>query len=254
MALTSAQLTIANLAMGYLGEYVATSTLTDEKQYLYAERYYDLALEEVLVDHPWNEAMTSVVIAEDADDPIFGYDKRFAVPSDALRIISVNDDLGADVRNSASNVDAWETEGDYILANAGVSPQTWATATDYVDGEFFTSDSVTYEVLVSHTSDTIANDLASNNIVSAGGDYKVIYVRYVKNLTDTTKWSPRLKHAVAMKLAIKLITGLTNDTKGKDLLINEFERITMPKARSVDSMQGKPRPIFNSEWIRSRIY
>ena len=252
MALTTAEQTIANLALGYVGEYVITDGLTTQKQYEHCERYYDQALEEVLVEHPWNEAMVRVIIPQVADKPIFGYDLRYTIPTDCLRVISVDDETGADVTLNQQGVWPWQTEGDYILSDAGATPQTWATATAYVDGEFVNDGTLTYEVLVSHTSDTIVNDVASGDIISSGGDYKVIYVTYVTNLTDTTKWSPRLKQAVAMNLAIKVVTGLTNDTAGKDRLVNEFERLTMPKARSVDAMQGKPRPIFNSSWIRSR--
>jgi hypothetical protein len=303
MALTSAEQTIANLALGYVGEYVVTDGLTTQKQYEHCERYYDQALEEVLVEHPWNEAMVSVIIAEDATPPLFGYSKRFSKPTSALRIISVDDEVGADVFYNQQGVYPWQTEGDYILSEAGDGPQTWATntkyyvgefvsttprtwatGTSYIIGEFVKSGTTVYQVLVAHTSstvaadvtagnlnagttnasygvysvavahtsDTVLADLTSANLTAVGADRQVVYVTYVTNLTDTTKWSPRLKQAVAMKLAIKVVTGLTNDTAGKDRLVNEFERLTMPKARSVDAMQGKPRPIFNSSWIRSR--
>jgi len=252
MAITLERI-IYNMALGYIGEYyVSDDTATSTKQYVICNRYYSQARDEVLVSHPWNEAKVRIIIAQEADDPIFGYNERYAIPTDCLRVLSVNDSCGADVSNNQSNIAAWEVESDYILSDAGARPQSWSTGTDYYDGEFFTEDSVTYEVLVSHTADTIANDLAANNIVSAGGDYKVIYVEYITQLTDTTKYSPKLKQAIAMKLAIKIISHLTNDTKGKVDLINEFESLTMPKARSVDAMQGKPRRLFNSDWLRSR--
>ncbi len=256
--------------------------------------------------------MVRIIIVQDTVDPIFGYDRKYTKPSTALRIVSVDDDLGSDIRNKAQGVAAWEVEGDYILSNAGLSPPTWAsatnyidgrfveitpatwvTATAYIDGEYVKGGTLIYEVLVSHTSDTIANDITSGNLaagitgstvtyevlvthtsdatgstaaaqqavdiaagnISASGDkidHRIVYITYVTQLIDSAKWSPKLKQAIAMKLAIKIITSLTNDTKGKVDLINEFERLTMPKARSVDGMQGKPKPIFNSEWIRSR--
>jgi len=252
MAITNERL-IYNLALGYIGEYyVDDDSSTTTQQYIACNRYYEQARDEVLVSHPWNEAKRRVIIAQEADDPIFGYDERYAIPSDCLRVLSVNDSIGADVSNHQENIDAWEVEGDYILSDAGTTPQTWSTGTDYIDGEFFSFNSTTYEVLIPHTSTTVADDLSSGYISSTGGDYKVIYVEYITQLTDTTKFSPRLKQAIAVKLAIKIITLLTNDTKGKIDLINEFERLTMPKARSVDAMQGKPRRIFNSEWLRAR--
>lgn len=245
---------IYNLSLGHVGEYKVEDTPASRllKQNLLCIRYYDQARDLTLASHPWNEAKKRVIIAQDSDNPIFGYDRQYSTPSDFLRILSVNGSLGADRRLNAEGVDAWEVENEKILANAGEVPPIWKTSTAYIDGQFFTDDSITYEVLVSHTSDTIVADLASDNIVSAGGDYRIVYIEYIWQLTDTTKFKPNLKEAISVQLAIKIVTGLTNDTKGKVDLINEFERLTMPKARSVDGMQGKPKPIFSSEWLRSR--
>ncbi len=251
MALTAIEV-IYNLGLGYVGEYQVTEGQTNDKQYELCSRYYDTSRIEVIAAHPFNEAKDRVILVQDATDPVFGYDRRYSKPSNTVKILLVNDSLGADIRNNASGIDAWEVEGDYILANAGETPQIWKTATDYIDGEFVTDDSITYEVLVTHTSDTIVNDVASGNIVSSGGDYRIIFVEYMWDLIDTTKFSPHFKEALAVKLASKVITGLTNDTKGKIDLINQFEQLTMPQARSRDAQEGKPKPIFSSEWIRSR--
>ncbi len=302
MALTSEQL-IWNLALGHVGEYQVTGTTpSDEKQYELCDRYYDQSRDLALKSHPWNEAKKRVIIAQDADEPIFGYDRKYTKPTDALRILSVNDSIGSDQRNRADAVKAWEVEGDVILSNAGETPQTWATSTKYVDGEFvstsprtwvtgtsfidgefLTDGTSVYEVLVDHTSDTIANDVTAGNLGSGvvagaatyevatthtsdtvladltstyltpiGADYRIVFVEYIWKLTDTTKFSAPLKEAIGEQLAIKIITGLTNDTRGKIDLINKFEKLTLPKARSVDGAEMTPKPIFNSEWIRSR--
>lgn len=259
MALTGTEI-IYNLSLGYIGEYAVEEGATTTKQYELCSRFYAHARDEALVAHPWNEAKKRIIIPQDSANPIFGYDRRYSKPSDCLRVLSVDDSLGSDVSRKSAGIDAWEVEGDYILADAGLSPGSWSSGKSYIDGQFFSYSSTTYEVLVTHTSDTtgadaaaqIAVDVAAGNIESKGGDYRIIYVEYIWQLTDTDKFSPKLKQAIAMKLAIKIITGLTNDTRGKVDLINEFEKLTMPKARSVDAMQGKPKPIFSSEWLRSR--
>jgi hypothetical protein len=251
MALSAVEV-LYNLALGLLGEDVVTEGGTTTKQYGLCSRYYASARDEVLVSHPWNEAIVRAEIVQDATNPIFGFDRRFGKPSGALKILSVDNEIGADRRFNAQGVNVWEVEGEYILSNAGITPPTWATDTDYIDGQFFTSDSVTYEVLVTHTSDTIANDLVSEYIESKSGDYKIVYVTYITQLTDTTKFSTKLMEAVAMRLAIKIATAITGDPKVKKGLITEYERLVMPQARSVDAQQGTPKPIFNSAWIRSR--
>ncbi len=306
MALTGKEL-IFNLALGYVGAAKIEDTVASRllKQYLLCDRYYDLARDEVLVSHLWNEAMVRVIIVQDVTNPFAsGYERRYSKPSDALRIVSADDSIGVDVLLNQQGVHAWEVEGDFVLSNAGETPPTWATSTEYIDGQFVsvtpdawatstayivgqyvksgtiiyevlaahtsstvsadvtsgnlisrgTGTTVTYEILVTHTSDTVSNDITSGNISASGDvvDARIVYLTYVKLLEDTTKFSPKFKQAIAMKLAIKIVTGLHNDPKAKADLINEFEALTMPKARSVDGMQMKPRPIFSSEWIRSR--
>ncbi len=303
MALTDKEV-IYNLALGHIGETEVEDTAASRllKQNLLCVRYYDQARDLALKSHPWNEAKKRVIIAQDADKPVFGYDRQYTMPTDSIRILSVNDSIGADRRNKADGVNAWEVENQKILSNAGQIPQIWATTTKYVDGEFVsdtavnwatgtayvadqfvknsslvyqvlvnhTSDTIanditsgnlaagitgstgTYEVLVSHISDTILNDIASGNISANASEARIVFVEYIQQLTDTTKFSEDLKNVIAQQLAIKIVTGITNNPKNKIDLINEFERLTMPKARSVDGAEGTPKPIFNSEWIRSR--
>lgn len=47
------------------------------------------------------------------------------------------------------------------------SPDAWATATDYVDGDFVTESSTTYRCIEAHTSGTFATDLAANKWVAS---------------------------------------------------------------------------------------
>ena len=303
MSLTQNEV-IHNLALGYIGEYQVEDTAVSRalKQNKLCIRYYEQSRDEVLKAHPWNEAKKRVIIVQNNDFPIFGYDRTYIKPTDSIKVLSVNNSLGADQRNKAMGVDAWEVENTLILSNAGETPQTWATDTKYVDGEFVsstariwaastayvvdefvkdgslvyqvllahTSDTIandvtagnlatgiqgstgTYEVLVSHISDTILNDIASGNIEAKASEARIIFVEYIQKLTDTDKWGSTLKQAIAMKLAIKIAIGITNDTEIRTNLINEFEQLTMPKARSIDGAEGTAKPIFNSEWIRAR--
>jgi len=302
MALTTTE-TLWNESLGMIGEYEIEDGNTTSKQYRFCNRFWESTRDEVLVSHLWNEAIVSVVIPEDTAPPLFGYDSSFSMPSGAIRILSADDSFGADQRSGNSGVYPWEVQGTKIYSDAGETPQTYATNTQYNSGEYFSATAINYatatayvkdqfvqngglvyQVLANYTSDTIANDitagnlgtgvqgstgtysvdtsyisdsvltdLAAGNISASGPSQKVLFVTYITQLTDVTKYSPRLRDAMVVALAVKIITPLTNDTKGKVDLINQFERLTMPKARSVDSQQGKPKPIFNSEWIRSRV-
>jgi len=125
MAVTLDRL-IYNLALGYIGEYAVTDAATTTKQYILCLRFYAQARDEVLVSHLWNEAMVRAEIVQDAANPIFGYDRRYSIPTGALRIVSVDDDIGSDVSRKSSGIDAWEVEGEYILSDAGLTPPTWS--------------------------------------------------------------------------------------------------------------------------------
>lgn len=303
MALSQEEV-LHNLALGRIGEFGVEDSATSRalKQNQLCVRYYEQARDITLRAHPWNEAKKRVIVAQDADKPVFGYDRQYTLPTDSLRVWRVNDSLGSDIRNSADGVNAWEVENAKLLSNAGEAPQTWTTARRYIDGEFFsdtavtwatgtsyvedqfvqdgglvyqvladhTSDTIandiassdlaagvegstgTYEVLVTHTSDTVLNDIASANISAVSSEARVVYIEYIHKLTDTDKWSSNLTEAVAIQLAIKVEPGITNDPAANVDLINQFERLTMTKARSVDGAEGTARPIFSSEWIRSR--
>jgi len=259
MALSDAE-KIYNLALGLIGEYKITEGDTTSTQAVLCIRFYTDALNETLVAHPWNFAKKKVILYEYTDHPIFGYERKYAMPTDCLRVLTVDDSLGSDVSRKQPGIEAWEVIGDYIEADAGETPPSWSSGKAYYDGQFFSYDDVTYEVLVSHTSDAtgadsdaqIAVDVAAGNIESKGGDYRIVYVEYMWPQVDIDKWTAKAKQALYTNLASKIITGLTNDTKGKVDLINEFEKIVMPQARSVDGAEGKPRPIFTSSWLRAR--
>jgi hypothetical protein len=286
-----------------IGEEQIDETKTTQKQYVLCNRFYSIARDEVMIDHLWNEAMVNDIIIQDSTDPLFGYDKRYSIPSDLLRVVSVDDSFGADPRNKAAGIFPWEVQGDYIHSDAGEVPPTWADTTKYnansyvaatpanytsgntyVDGQYVKSGTLVYEVLNNYTATNVADDvtagnlgtgvtgavgtwlvvstytssslittdITNGNLTPSGVDSNIVFVRYVKQLTDADKFTAKLKNAIATKLAIKIVIAITGDSKMKVDLINEFERLVMPSARSVDGAQGKPRPTSNSSWIRAR--
>ena len=260
MAFSDAEL-IYNLALGYIGAYNVTEGDTASKQAVICIRYYLDALKETIASHPWNFAKKDIILYEHTDRPIFGHDRKYAIPSDSLRILTVDNSIGSDVSRKQAGIPAWEPKGDYIHADAGATPPSWSSDKDYYDGQFFSSSSITYEVLVTHTSDTtgvneaaqIAVDVAAGNIESKGGDYKIVYVEYLWEQVDIDKWPSKAKQALYTNLASKIVLDLYPDAlKRREALIAEFERLVMPQARSIDAAEGKPRPIFTSEWLRAR--
>ena len=303
MALSAVE-TIYNLAVSLVGDALITDNAAgrDSKAFKLCEQYYALARDKMLSRHNWNEAVTQVIVAQQADtsDPLFEYNRKYATPSDSLKVISVGD---RNIYGSPSRGDRWpwEVAGDYIFSNADQIPQTWITETDYVVGEYIsrpmevwvaltdyvvgqyvynssttyvcatahtagaafattnwtettdeTTDSVSYVCATAHEAGTFADDLESTYWTTSGVNYRIIYVTYIQQLTDTTKWGAVLKDAIAHQLALYIYTALHNDPKGKEALLLELEQLILPQARSVDSQQGKPKQLFSSRHIRSR--
>ncbi len=196
--------------------------------------------------------------------------------------------VGAFIMSNADQTpQLWLTETDYVVGEfISRTMEAWITATAYVVGQFVsqggsvylcaiahtsgtfatdlaavkwtlttdqTSDSVTYTVATAHESGIFADDLESGLWTTVGVNYKIVYITYVKQLTDTTTWSARLKDAIVHQLAIYIVTALHNDSKQRLILVNELEQLILPQARSVDSQQGKPKRLFSSQHLRSRF-
>ncbi len=186
--------------------------------------------------------------------------------------------------DAGAGPNSWSTGVKYYDGQFyAVTPDTWATGTAYIDDQYvkvgstiyevlvdhtsdtivadiasldlaagITGTSVTYEVLVTHTSDTVVADITSANVAAIGIDKDIVYVEYVWKQTTMAEWSAKAKSALALKLASKIVVGLTGDAKKKVDLINEYEGLVMPQARSADAAEGKPRPHFRSSWLAAR--
>lgn len=231
-----------NEVLGLIGEDTLTEGDKTEKEYILCNRYYTIAMNEILCSHPWNEATKRVQLVQDSAEPIHGFDYRYALPADNLRILTINND-----------VDDWRVENGYIYTDTGDTPEEWTTGEVYTAGQYVSLSSVTYLCNVSNTAATATSPATDTTTwTTAGGDYAVIAIEYVYKLTTISSWSPKLRYAIALNLAIKITTSLTNDPKNKLVLIEELEKLVLPQARSVDAAQGKPKRIHQSSWIRSR--
>jgi len=242
MALTDAQI-LQNASLALIGEYEITESDTTSKQYTLCDRFYEQARDEVLVAHLWNEAITDSIVVEATTAPIFGYSYKYAIPTDCLRIISIGTDQYS-----------WEPKGGYIYTDFYSAPTTWAIGEEFIAGQYCTLSSVTYLCNVSNTAATAtspATDAAT--WTTTGGDYNVINLSYIKQLTTVSEFSPRLYQAISYKLAIMVVAAITGNMSNKTQLLNEYESLVLPQARGVDAAQGRPKKLYSSNtWIRAR--
>lgn len=64
---------------------------------------YETVRDTVLQSYPWNFAIKREALAADPDEPVYGYDAKYALPSDCLALLDLEDDPD------------YQIEGGYIL-------------------------------------------------------------------------------------------------------------------------------------------
>lgn len=81
---------IANLALSLLGEEPIISLTEDAARARTVNLWYEHVRDAVLQDHLWNSASGRVQLSLDAAVPAFGFNNQFALPSDFLRLVMLN--------------------------------------------------------------------------------------------------------------------------------------------------------------------
>jgi len=103
---------IANIALAKFREgRITTIESTTDPVAVVMNDQYDHALELLLEEHRWNFAGKRVTLTQLSDDPPFGWDHQYALPSDCIRLKDVN---GEDVEASSK---LFTLEGRNLLTN-----------------------------------------------------------------------------------------------------------------------------------------
>ena len=102
---------ICNLALQRVGAKSISSLTEDSTAARACNRVYTQARDSELRAHVWSFARERVQVAADGTDPTFGYAKRYALPSDCLRILPTNGTKGDPVQ------DDWQIEGRFVLTD-----------------------------------------------------------------------------------------------------------------------------------------
>lgn len=105
---------IGNLALDLLSggivQNIVTPTTATESL---LNRWYDVCRQKALREHPWHFATKRAVLASSATAPSFGYTKQFPLPSDFLRLLTVESD-----ENLIIPASEYQLEAGHILYNA----------------------------------------------------------------------------------------------------------------------------------------
>lgn len=83
-------------------------------------------------------------------------------------------------------------------------------------------------------------------------DYENVYISCVSRPDDVSKLDAFLTRAVIQNLAIKLAVPMQLDQTMQNNLIEEYESVVLPAARSVDTLENKYWELEESDFILSR--
>ena len=83
-------------------------------------------------------------------------------------------------------------------------------------------------------------------------DYETVYLCYVSKPNDVSQLDAFLTRAIIQNLAIKLAVPMQLDQVMQNNLIQEYEQVVLPAARSVDTLENKYWEMEESDFILSR--
>lgn len=149
---------ICNLALQRLGAKAITALNQDTTGARECNRVYEHARNSELRSHPWSFARVRVQIAADTTDPIFGFNKRYLLPADYLRMLPTN---GID---ATPDQEDFQIEGRYILTDRG-SPINLVYMKQVTDENEF--DALFTDLLVGRIAVDIAEKITQSNTKKA---------------------------------------------------------------------------------------
>lgn len=104
------EIEICSAALAALGTKGIASFEDDTVEARASGAYYSLVRDKVLEDRIWSFAKKQYILGPDLAVPLFGFEKKFQVPSEVVRVHRVDDGSG-DYRMQ------WDLQGRYILAD-----------------------------------------------------------------------------------------------------------------------------------------
>ena len=115
--MATSKVQIANLALIHVGAGTITSLTQDTPEARAVNAVYDLMRDAVLTDHPWNFAVKRVAPSLDATTPVFDFTYRFDLPTDYLRLLSIEDNPRYKISGQFIECDSNAIKIKYIAEN-----------------------------------------------------------------------------------------------------------------------------------------
>lgn len=255
---------ICNLALGHLGEAPIAAINDDNTRARACNKHYDTALEATLRSHRWNFAQSRRVVtipwqtmASVANSSgLVQVDKTDHGLTTGDRV-QVKDTVFANGSFTVTvvNVDLFRL--DSSVWSSGVTAGSFVLAPAFGWGYRFTLPTDCLRVL--EVNDSEQGDNRSPWIIE--GDFLLTNqdtcnLVYIAKITDVAKFDPLFVDAFALSLAVRLTESIRGATAKTEQLTAQYERITAPLARRVDSNEArrrKPLKPMNSLAIQARL-
>jgi hypothetical protein len=245
---TATNIGICNEALGNIAaDAIVLNTASANRTY--CELFFARAYKEILASHFWNFA-TKRAYAVQTANPLYGYDYAYTIPTDCIRIWKVDDKADTE----------WKRVGGTIHTDSGDDPEAWVTGTAYIAGQYVTNDDVTYLCILAHTAGDADDEpgVGADNAdywTSQSGDYKVIPIEYVYDVTDLSTWPDYVIQCVIYNLSIKLAPPIKAN---EEAAVNFMKLLFDPKAgfltlaKSSDAQEGGGTKLTTNTWLDSR--
>jgi hypothetical protein len=247
----AANIAMSNEALDLLGADRITVGATTEQNYIFCAGVFDQIRDETLAFHKWNFAKKRAYAVE-TTKPIFGPEKAYTYPTDAIKIWVVDENPLA----------KFEVEGGLVLTDEGATPSGWATATAYVANQYVSNNDVSYLCILAHTSGDTDDEpgvgaTTATYWTATSGDLAVLPLEYVYQRTDVDAWPEYARRANIINLASKLAAPIKQNEEAAlnlQAMLHGSKKVTgyLDIARSIDAQEQGGVTIKTTQLINDR--
>jgi len=204
----ASQVSICNLALGWLGANLITSLNDDNREAQLCKTNYDDIRDAVLEEREWTFAVRRLTLPPMVLQPVYGYRNQFLLPNDVLRLLNVPNTQFTDP--SAAILGGGPSG---IHEGPDQQPQL-----------------ATYRV------ESIESPSANGTVILANTDR--IICRVIWRVTNIDLYSPLFIQALAARIAADLTIPLTQNRALQRDMWQLYER-KLNRASAMDGIQGR---------------
>ena len=229
--MASSPVQICNAALLKLGaERINSLTENNKRARVFNERYNSIR-KEVLRAHPWNFAIRRASLAKLPDAPAYEYGSQYQLPNDCLRVLE-------------TEADRLNVTGDFL----GNHPTKYK-----IEGRLLLTDGTSVTPgrcsLSGYSTQTTCEANGGVWTPESGGNVKI---RYIADITDTTKFDPNFDEALAARLAAEFAYNLVQSNTVQQNMLQLYE-VALARAKTQDAQEGSPDDLQPDFFLASRF-